>query len=170
MLNVYSADDRTHGTTLLEEGHDQSHRKTRAQLSSVASDEVQYSGKGGLLQPIAIPKQKLDQITTYLVTDVPPSKGYTVATIFVDRLTKISHFAPSTKEIAADQYAQRFVHNLFRLRGMPEVIIPGRSQRFKSSFWTQPFHIIGTDLRLSSEFHPEIDGQSEVTIRVLENL
>ena len=52
---------------------------------------------------------------------------------------------------------------------MPEVIISDRDPRFMSRFWTEFFQILGTDLRLSTAFHPQTDRQSEVTIRVLEN-
>ena len=38
-----------------------------------------------------------------------------------------------------------------------------------SRFWTEFFQILGTDLRLSTAFHSQTDGQSEVTICVLEN-
>ena len=69
--------------------------------------------KVGLLQPIPIPSRKWEQITTDLVTDLPPSGGYIAITVFVDRLTKMVHFAPYTKEISADQYAQLFVDNAF---------------------------------------------------------
>ena len=125
--------------------------------------------KVGPLQPVPIPTRKWEQITTDLVTDLPPSAGYTAIAVFVDRLTKMVHFAPCTKEISADQYAQLFVDNVFRLHGTPEVIISDRDPRFTSRFWTQFFQILGTDLRLSTAFHPQTDGQSEVTIRVMEN-
>ena len=95
--------------------------------------------KAGLLQPIPIPTWKWEQITTDLVTDLPPSNGYTAIAVFVDRLTKMVHFCPCTKEITADQYAQLFVDNVFRLHGTPSVIISDRDPRFTSRFWQQFF-------------------------------
>ena len=70
--------------------------------------------KAGLLQPIPIPNRKWEQITTDLVTDLPPSGGYTaiVQSLWIV-LTKMVHFAPCTKEISADQYAQLFIDNVF---------------------------------------------------------
>ena len=50
--------------------------------------------KVGPLRPIPIPTRKWEQITTDLVTDLPPSAGYTAITVFVDRLNKMVHFAP----------------------------------------------------------------------------
>ena len=128
-----------------------------------------HQKKAGLLQPIPIPTRKWEKITTDLVTDLPSSNMYTAVAVFVDRLTKMVHFCPCTKEITTDQYAQLFVDNVFRLHGTPSVIISDRNPRFTSRFWQQFFQILGIDLRLSSVFHPQTDGQSEVTIRVLEN-
>ena len=125
--------------------------------------------KSGLLQPIPIPARKWEQVTTDLVTDLPVSDGHIAIAVFVDRLSKMVHFTPCTKEITAAQYAQLFVDNVFRLHGAPEVLISDRDPRFTSKFWKEFFRILGTDLRLSTAFHPQTDGQSEVTIRVLEN-
>ena len=50
--------------------------------------------KVGPLQPIPIPTRKWEQITMDLVIDLPPSAGYTAIAVFVDRLTKMVHFAP----------------------------------------------------------------------------
>ena len=69
--------------------------------------------KVGPLQPIPIPTSKWEQITTDLVTDLPPSAGYIAIAVFVDRLTKMVHFVPCTKGISADQYAQLFVDSVF---------------------------------------------------------
>ena len=103
------------------------------------------------------------------MTDLPDSDGKTAVAVFVDRLTKMVHFFPCTKEVTATEYARLFVNQVFRLHGMPEVIISDRDPRFVSKFWGEMFSLLGTDLRFSTAFHPETDGQSEVTIRVLEN-
>ena len=58
---------------------------------------------------------------------------------------------------------------MFKHHGLPEVIISDRDPRFTSRFWRELFQKLGTDLRFSTAFHPQTDGQSEVTIRVLEN-
>ena len=100
--------------------------------------------KTGLLQPLEVPIQKWQQVTTDLVTDLPESNGFTAIVVFVDRITKMVHFAPCTKEIAAADYAQLFVENVFRLHGLPEVIISDRDPRFTSKFWTSLFDFLGT--------------------------
>ena len=125
--------------------------------------------KTGELQPILLSERAWQQITTDLITDLPESEGKTAITVFVDRLTKMIHMVPCTKEVIASQYARLFVDNVFRLHGMPEVIISHRDPRFVSEFWEELFSLLGTDLRFGIAFHPQIDGQSEVTTRVLEN-
>ena len=56
------------------------------------------------------------------MTNLPESEGKTTIAVFVDRLTKMVHFFPCTKEITATEYAHLFVNQAFRLHGMPEVI------------------------------------------------
>ena len=128
-----------------------------------------HKKKVGPLQPIPIPTKKWEQITTNSVTDLPLFSVYTAIAVFVDRLTKMVHFAPCTKEINADQYAQVFIDNVFLLHGTSQVIISDQDPRFTSQLWTQFFQILRMDLRLSTTFHPQTDGQSEVTICMLEN-
>ena len=132
----------------------------------VKSDNRKVAGP---LQPIPPPERKWSQVTTDLVTDLPDSEGYTAVAVFVDRLTKMVHFAPCTKEVTASDYARLFVDTVFRHHGLPDVIISDRDPRFTSKFWTTLFELLGTDLRFSTAFHPQTDGQSEVTIRTLEN-
>ena len=57
------------------------------------------------------------------MTDLPELEGKTAVVVFVDRLIKMVHFFPCTKEITATKYAHLFVNQVFRLHGMPEVII-----------------------------------------------
>ena len=125
--------------------------------------------KAGLLQPLEIPSRKWAHVTTDLVTDLPESDGFTAIAVFVDKVTKMVHFAACTKEVTAMEYAKLFVDNVFRLHGLPEVIISDRDPRFTGKFWRALFDLLGTDLRFSTAFHPQTDGQSERMIQTLEN-
>ena len=144
----------------------------RSFVRACPSCQVMKSETGaqkGTMQPIPLPKFKWQQITTDLVTDLPESNGYTAVAVFVDRLTKMVKFVPCRKEITAVEYAQAFFSHVFRSFGCPEAIISDRDPRFLSRFWKELFRLMGTELRFSTSYHPETDGQSEVTIRTLEN-
>ena len=67
------------------------------------------------------------------------------------------------------EYVQIFVVNVFRLHGLPEIIISDRDPRFTGKFWRSLFDLLGTDLRFSTAFHPQTNGQSEQMIQALEN-
>ena len=93
----------------------------------------------------------------------------TAIAVFVDRLTKMAHYVPYRKDVTVQQYARLFIDHVFKLHGLPEVIISDRNPKFLSKFWAELFAQLGTDLRFSTTFHPQTDGQSEVTNRVMEN-
>ena len=87
----------------------------------------------------------------------------------MDKLFKMVHFAACTKEITAMEYAQLFGDHVFRLHGLPEVIISDWDPHFTGKFWSSLFDLLGTDLRFSTAYHPQTDGQSERMIQTLEN-
>ena len=86
--------------------------------------------------------------------------------MFVDRVTKMVHFAPCWKEVTANEYAKLFVGTVFRLHGMLEAIISDRDLRFVDSFGEGLFDLHRTDLRLGIAFHPNSDHQSKRMFRL----
>ena len=76
------------------------------------------------------------------------------------------HFAPCTKEISAEKYAQLFIDHVFKNHGMPEVITSDQDPRFISRFWKGLFLKLKIDLRLRIAFLPQTNGQSEVIMWV----
>lgn len=74
----------------------------------------------------------------------------------------LSH--PYTAKIVAE----KFVDGIFKYHGMPKSIISDRDPIFISHFWREFFKLSGTQLNMSSSYHPETDGQTEVTNRCLE--
>nr|GEU53434.1 reverse transcriptase domain-containing protein [Tanacetum cinerariifolium] len=53
---------------------------------------------------------------------------------------------------------------------IPVLIIYYRDGRFTSNFWKSFQKALGTDLCMSIAYHPETDGQSERTIKILEDM
>ncbi|GJX27478.1 putative reverse transcriptase domain-containing protein [Tanacetum coccineum] len=54
--------------------------------------------------------------------------------------------------------------------GIPVSIICDRDGRFTSNFWRSFQKALGTDICMSTAYHPETDGQSERTIQTLEDM
>jgi hypothetical protein len=80
----------------------------------------------------------------------------------------MAHFTPCSKSITAEETIQLILDEIVRLHGLLEEIVSDRGLKFASKFWRRPFELLGVDIRLSSAFHPEIDGQTERTNQTLE--
>jgi len=102
------------------------------------------------------------------ITDLPKSEGNDAILIVIDRLTKMAHFLPCTKEIDARQFSELFMKEIFRLHGLPKDIITDRGSIFTSDLWKETTKQLGIERRLSTAFHPQTDGQTERTNSTLE--
>ena len=77
-----------------------------------------YQKTAGALQHLPVPSRRWQHITNDLCTDLPMSSGSTTLADLVDRLSKMVHFAPCTKETTAEGYAQLFIDTVFCHHGM----------------------------------------------------
>ena len=64
--------------------------------------------------------------------------------------------------------AKEFVEEIVRLHGIPMSIVADHGSIFMSAFWKELFKLQGSQLKASSAYHPQTDGQIEVTNRTLE--
>ncbi|KAK2409904.1 hypothetical protein QL285_045301 [Trifolium repens] len=88
----------------------------------------------------------------------------------MDRLTKSAHFIPVKSTYKAPQYAAIFMEQIVRLHGVPLSIVSDRDPIFTSRFWKAFQNAMGTRLKMSTSHHPQTDGQSERTIKTLEDM
>ena len=81
--------------------------------------------------------------------------------VFVDRMTKMSHFIACLKTTSAPDFARLFVAHIVRLHGLPDSIVSDRGSIFTSNFWSTLASILQINPRKSTAFHPQTDGQTE---------
>ncbi|KAI3747412.1 hypothetical protein L6452_09868 [Arctium lappa] len=125
----------------------------------------------GELQSLEIPVWKWDEIMMDLVTGLPQSpKGHDAIWVIVDRLTKSAHFLPIKETYSLEKLARLYIDEIVTRHGVPSSIVSNRDARFSSAFWRSLQRELGSQLKLSTTYHPQTDGQSERTIQTLEDM
>lgn len=121
----------------------------------------------GLLQPLPVSSGVWSDIAMDFVEGFPKVGGKTVILAIVDRFSKYAHFVPLSHPYTASSVAKAFFENIVRHHGIPCSIVSDRDPIFTSTFWTELFPRAGVKLQMGSAFHPQSDGQSEVTNRII---
>nr|GEU82069.1 putative reverse transcriptase domain-containing protein [Tanacetum cinerariifolium] len=99
-----------------------------------------------MVQP-KIPEWKWDNITMDFVTKLlKSSQGYNIIWVIVDRLTKSAIFMPMREKDPLDKLARMYLKEKSLQKAL------------------------GTNLDMSTAYHPKTDGQSERTIHTLEDM
>ncbi|GJT08477.1 putative reverse transcriptase domain-containing protein [Tanacetum coccineum] len=108
-----------------------------------AKVKAEHQRPSGLLVQPKIPEWKWDNITMDFVTKLPKtSQGYDTIWVIVDRLTKSAIFTPMRETDPLDKLARMYLKE----------------------------NALGTNLDMSTAYHPQTDGQSERTIQTLEDM
>ncbi|GKB43787.1 putative reverse transcriptase domain-containing protein [Tanacetum coccineum] len=90
--------------------------------------------------------------------------------VIVDQLTKSAHFLPIRENDPLDKLVRLYLNRIVARHGIPASIICDRDGRFTLNFWRSFQKALGTDISMSTAYHPETDGQSERTIQTLEDM
>ena len=90
--------------------------------------------------------------------------------VIVDRLTKSAPFLAVQMTFTLERLCRLYIREIARLHGVLVSIVSDRDPRFTVHFWKSFQKAVGTQLMMSTAFHPQTDGQSERTIQILEDM
>jgi hypothetical protein len=121
-----------------------------------------------LLQPNLISTGAWQDMSMDFVEGLPKSDGKSFILVVIDIFTKYAHFVPLSHPYTTKVVAENFIQHVFKLHGLPKIIITDRDPVFLSSFWDAFFTTQGTKLCKCTAYHPQTDGQTENLNRTLE--
>ncbi|GKD47535.1 putative reverse transcriptase domain-containing protein [Tanacetum coccineum] len=102
-----------------------------------------------------IPEWKWDNITMDFITKLPKtSQCYDTIWVIVDRLTKSTIFTLMRETDPLDKLARMYLKEVVTRHGIPVSIIYDRDPRFASNFWRSLQNALGTNLDMSTAYHP----------------
>jgi hypothetical protein len=83
-------------------------------------ERVKYPG---LLEPLPTPSAAWQMVTMDFLEGLPTSGHANSIMVVVDKFTRFAHFIPLRHPFTAAKVAAAYLNNIFKLHGMPQVMI-----------------------------------------------
>jgi len=122
----------------------------------------------GELQPLPIPEGRWDTTSVDFIVELPESGGYDVVMVVVDSAGKRAHFIKTVTTVMAAGAANLYLHNVWKLHGLPRQMILDRRPQFVALFMKELHWLLGIKTASSTAYHPQTDRQTERVNQELE--
>ena len=88
----------------------------------------------GELHPLQIPDSRWDMLSVDFVVELPLSSGHNAVMTVVDLVLKRAHFIPTHTTVTAEGAARLFLHQVWKLHGLPKYVVSDRGSQFIARF------------------------------------
>jgi len=95
------------------------------------------------------------------VIELPLSSSHNTVMTVVDSVSKRAHFIPTHTTVTAEEVARLFLHQVWKLYGLPKCVISDRGPQFVACFTKELYCLLGIKLVSSMAWHPQTDRQIE---------
>ncbi|GJW23214.1 putative reverse transcriptase domain-containing protein [Tanacetum coccineum] len=94
------------------------------------------------------------------ITKLPKTAaGFDSIWVIVDRFTKSAHFLPMKETDSTEKLMRLYMKEIVARHGIPVSVISDHDSHFTSRVWQSLHKALGTQLNLSTAYHPQTDGQ-----------
>ena len=126
------------------------------------------TGRQGLPLSVEVPRRAWEVLCMDFVGPLTrTARGHDAVMVVVDKLTRYTIYVPCSTTSTAQEVFALFMARVLGEHGVPEKIISDRDSRFTSHFWESIWEQMGAELKRSTAFHPQTDGQTENQNRTL---
>ena len=119
------------------------------------------------LVPMPTEERPIEEIAMDFVGELPESEGFYAILVVIDRFTKVQHYIPAKTTWTAEDVADSYINDIWKLYGLPRHITSDRGPQFPSKFLKELTRKLYINLRLSTTYHPQTDGLSEQAVQTL---
>ena len=120
------------------------------------------AGSAVPLQPSTMPWV---DVSVDFITDLPLSNGFDSILTVVDRFSKETKFIPCNKTAMALDTTKLYLFHVWKDHGLLRTIVSDRGPQFASQVMSDLCKRLGISPKLSTAHHPQMDGQTEVMNR-----
>jgi hypothetical protein len=122
----------------------------------------------GLLKPLPIGERCWQHVSFDFKSFPKDKQGYNNVFVVVDRLGKRAFSLPCKKEVSAVIAAKLYYEHIWRIYGTPETATSDRGPQFISAFTNELCKLTGVKQKLSTAYHPQTDGNTEILNQYLD--
>lgn len=118
-----------------------------------------------------VPEEPWDVVFMDETSGFPDSNGMDAIWVFMDKLSKMVHFVPVKKlGLTSEELGYLYFTQIFRLHGLPRIIVSDRDARISDDFWRTLFRLAGVRLNMSTPMHPQTDSSGEAAVKICVDL
>jgi len=106
-------------------------------------------------------KRKGKEILNNNLAILPSHDRHNTVMTVVDSVVKRAHFIPTHMTMTAEGAARLFLHQVWKLHGLPKCVILDCGPQFVARFTKKLYRLLGIKLASSTAWHPQTNRQME---------
>ena len=119
------------------------------------------------LVPMPTGERPFEEIAMDFMGELSESGGFNAILVVMDGFTEVQHYIPAKTTWTAEDVADSYIDDIWKLYGLPRHITLDSGLQFASQFLKELNWKININLRLSTTYHPQTNGLSEGAVETL---